>query len=118
MPALGICLGMQYMGLAAGATLHQHLDEVLDDPEFHKGDHVHLVTGEIGSGRVTSWHHQALADAGTLVVVGRAEDGVIEAVSDPARRFWIGVQWHPERTDDPVLGRELVRSFVESARQC
>ena len=32
-----------------------------------------------------------------------APDGVIEAIEDPARRFCLGVQWHPEnfyRTGD------------------
>ena len=31
-----------------------------------------------------------------MVVSGRAPDGVIEAIEAPARRFCIGVQWHPE----------------------
>jgi putative glutamine amidotransferase len=49
---------------------------------------------------VNSYHHQAVADAGSLTVTGRAHDDVIEAVEDPARRFVFGVQWHPEAAGD------------------
>jgi putative glutamine amidotransferase len=46
---------------------------------------------------VNSRHHQAIKDlARGLAVSGTAPDGVIEAVEDPARRFCVGVQWHPE----------------------
>jgi gamma-glutamyl-gamma-aminobutyrate hydrolase PuuD len=45
---------------------------------------------------VNSYHHQAVSDAGALTVTGWADDDVIEAVEDPARRFVFGVQWHPE----------------------
>jgi putative glutamine amidotransferase len=61
---------------------------------------------------VNSYHHQAVADAGSLTVTGWAHDDVIEAVEDPARRFVFGVQWHPEAALD-------VRPFaalVEAAR--
>lgn len=118
LPTLGVCLGMQYMGLVAGAALHQHLDEVLERPEHHKDDHVHAVTGSLGEGTVTSWHHQALADPGDLEVVATADDGVIEAVADPDHPFYVGVQWHPERTEEPALGRGLVERFITAARHC
>ena len=46
---------------------------------------------------VNSAHHQAAGAIGPGVVVsGRAPDGVIEAIEAPARRFCLGVQWHPE----------------------
>ena len=38
------------------------------------------------------------------MVTGRADDGVIEAVELPRRRWVVGVQWHPEDTaaEDPA----------------
>ena len=46
---------------------------------------------------VNSAHHQAVKDAAPgLVVDAVAEDGVIEGIEDPRRRFCVGVQWHPE----------------------
>jgi len=40
--------------------------------------------------------------------VPRAEDGTIEAVEDPARRFAVGVLWHPEAGEDAALFEALV----------
>jgi putative glutamine amidotransferase len=55
---------------------------------------------------------------GRLIVLRPAPDGgVIETIADPARPFYIGVQWHPERTDDPQLGLELFRRLVDAARR-
>ena len=54
-------------------------------------------------------HHQALNKLGVGVrVVGRAADGVIEAVELDDSRFAIGVQWHPEESGDVRLFRALV----------
>ena len=50
---------------------------------------------------VISHHQQAVADPGRLRIVARAPDGVIEAIDDPSRPFYLGVQWHPERGPDP-----------------
>jgi len=116
MPVLGICLGMQLLGVHHGATLVQHLDDAHPGAERHRGNRAHLVQSELGSGVVASSHHQALANPGSLEVIGRSDDGVIEAVRDPQRPFVIGVQWHPERTEDPTLGLGVIRSLVDAAR--
>ncbi len=45
---------------------------------------------------VNSFHHQAIKDvAPALKVVGRASDGIVEAVESTDGLIW-GVQWHPE----------------------
>src|SRR2546429_252332 len=43
-----------------------------------------------------SHHHQGVAGPGGLTVTGWTDDGLAESVEDPARRFVVGVQWHPE----------------------
>jgi putative glutamine amidotransferase len=63
-----------------------------------------------GVDRVNSYHHQGVADPGGLAVTGWADDGVVEAVEDPARRFLLGVQWHPENDADPRPVAALVRA--------
>ena len=46
---------------------------------------------------VTSHHHQALGRTGAgLVETAWADDGTLEGLEDPSRRFALGVQWHPE----------------------
>jgi putative glutamine amidotransferase len=112
MPVLGICGGQQLLNVALGGTLIQHIpDEVPDclphrqpNPRNEPGHRVLIVAGtllrritETGSLAVNSAHHQAVKTAGIgLVVDAVAEDGVVEGIEDPRRRFCLGVQWHPE----------------------
>jgi putative glutamine amidotransferase len=65
---------------------------------------------------VKSWHHQALADAANFEVIARSDDGVLEGIIDPKRRFYLGVQWHPERTEAPETGLAVVKKLVDHAR--
>lgn len=115
-PLLGICLGMQLMGVHRGARLIQHLDDEIAGAERHRSDNIHPVTSELGSGPVASWHHQAIADAPGFEIIGRSDDGVIEAIRDRTRPFCVGVQWHPERTADEELGVGIFRRLVDAAR--
>lgn len=104
MPTLAICRGHQVLNVALGGSLIQHLDNTDD----HKGRE-HLVKVEPGSRTAAalgslesngySAHHQAIKQvADALSVVGRADDGIIEAVEHRDATWVVGVQWHPERT--------------------
>lgn len=116
-PVLGICLGMQLIGLHGGGALDQHLPQTLVTAGEHWPQTRHPVAGALGEGLVHSHHRQALRDAGALSVVATAPDGVIEAVRDERRPFYVGVQWHPERTHDPALGAGLFSKLVACARR-
>ncbi|MFZ9688457.1 MAG: gamma-glutamyl-gamma-aminobutyrate hydrolase family protein, partial [Phycisphaerales bacterium] len=115
-PVLGICLGMQLMGVHRGCRLIQHLHDEIADGERHRHDRIHAVESLLGNGPVASWHHQALGDAGPFELIGRSDDGVIEAIRDPGRPFYVGVQWHPERTPDRLMGDGIVQRLVEASR--
>jgi putative glutamine amidotransferase len=125
-PVLGVCLGMQMMALVSGGVLDQHMPDSRPDAGRHWGREHAIVpfrdessvgtVARIVAGLAHSRHRQAVMDAGRLSVRAISDDGVIEAVADPARAFYLGVQWHPERTDDPNLGRELFRRLVAAAR--
>jgi putative glutamine amidotransferase len=124
LPILGVCRGMQLLTVAAGGRLHQHLPDVLghethrpapgvygqQDAEFEPGSRIAKLMGDDVA--IHCYHHQGIADPGTLTVTGRAADGLPEAVEDPARRFVLGVQWHPEVVRD----RRLFGALVEAAR--
>ncbi len=87
-PTLAICRGMQLLNVALGGTLVQHLD----DPDSLHRNAFHDVALEPGSRlagimgaeqvAVSSYHHQAVDRLGLgLRVVGRADDGCVEAVA-------------------------------------
>lgn len=116
LPVLGICLGMQWMGLMHGGALHQHLPDHIATAALHEGNAEHPIEGAIGHGLVTSRHHQALADPGSLEVIAKAPDQVIEAVRLVDHPFRLGVQWHPERTTDHALGQGLFDALLEHVR--
>lgn len=118
-PVLGVCLGMQLMALVAGGRLNQHLPDDTPTASDHLGDHAHpILPGDalFPKGAVTSHHHQAVSEPGNLRIVARAHDGVIEAIDDPARRSYVGVQWHPERTRQAQLGRAFFDQLVTACR--
>jgi putative glutamine amidotransferase len=67
---------------------------------------------------VNSRHHQAVkAVASGFVVSATAPDGVIEAIEDPAMRFCLGVQWHPENFFRTGEFRPLFEAFVEASQR-
>lgn len=114
LPVLGICRGLQVMAVAEGGSLVQHLPDVSEvTHRLERGTFVdHEATFEPGSlayelfggdAVVNSSHHQAVADPGRLRVTGWAPDGTIEVCEDPAARFLLGVQWHPEHMNDRRL---------------
>jgi putative glutamine amidotransferase len=125
LPVLGVCRGMQLLVVAAGGRLHQHLPDVLGHEKhrpapgvygsqparFAEGSRIAALMGD--DVEINCYHHQGVADPGRLTVTGRADDGLPEAVEDPARRFVLGVQWHPEVHRDERLFGALVRAADE-----
>jgi putative glutamine amidotransferase len=129
-PTLGVCLGMQMMALVAGGAMDQHLPETLTSADRHWNDAVHRIKPVVragvlasvlaeaersGGANVTSHHRQAVSNPGSLLIAAVSDDGVIEAIERPDAPFFLGVQWHPERTTDAAMGIDLIRRLVQES---
>jgi len=138
MPVLAICRGIQELNVALGGTLHQRIFEMperfshkrrqrpmtIPDNERYGPAHGVALTPEGLLARlagateimVNSLHGQGIdRPAPDLVIEAVAPDGQIEAVSLPAARFVVGVQWHPEyKPLDNPFSRALFAAFAQA----
>ena len=64
---------------------------------------------------VNTIHHHQIADPGELEVTATAPGGVIEGVEPRTGWACVGVQWHPEKMDEPEQ-RGLFEALVHDAR--
>ena len=108
LPTLGICRGMQIMAVRAGGSLEQYLPDVVGHEEHapggnsfgwtsiatREGSRVRTFVGD--RVQVSCHHHRPWSAIPLSRSTARAADGTIEAIEDPERPFWLGVQWHPE----------------------
>jgi putative glutamine amidotransferase len=122
MPVLAICRGVQLLNVLRGGDLVQHLPDEVGHDEHKEtagifSEHSVVVEegsrlGEVVGDRVVvkSHHHQGLGRVGEgLTPTARAQDGTLEGLEDPSKRFAVGVLWHPEADDDDMrLFEELV----------
>ncbi len=134
LPVLGICRGIQFLNAVLGGTLYQDLPtEHPSQTQHHMTPPydraVHTVTIQPGTPLaellgtehigVNSYHHQAVKTlAPCLTEMAWSEDGLIEAVCLPEKRFVWAVQWHPEfafRVDEH--SRKIFGAFVAAARE-
>jgi putative glutamine amidotransferase len=127
LPVFGICRGLQIMAVAHGGSLHQHLPDLVgntlhrDAPGTFNNHGATFTPGSliaelVGATEVTvnSSHHQAVDSPGDLTITGYAEDGTVEVCEDPTSDFVLGVQWHPEFSNDEIVSENLFRAFVKA----
>jgi putative glutamine amidotransferase len=134
-PTLAICRGQQVLNVATGGTLIQDIASSVagaadHDPERERAElshEVRLLPGSrlrqvLGEDRVAvnSFHHQAVKDVGRGLIASAwsVDDGVIEGIEAPGRRFVLGVQWHPESFWERPRGfQPLFEGLVAAARE-
>ncbi|WEK60220.1 MAG: gamma-glutamyl-gamma-aminobutyrate hydrolase family protein [Candidatus Microbacterium colombiense] len=127
LPVLGICRGMQIMAVASGGSLIQHLPDVVGHERHGGGESSYeaLPVGIAPGNRLaealgaqitsSSHHHQAVADHPGFVATAHDDDGVLQAMESEGERFAVGVQWHPETTDDVRVIAALVKAAGDRA---
>ena len=130
MPVLAVCRGSQILNVALGGDLVQHLPDVVGgdkhkhtpgafsdhDVDLVPGTRVQQILGDHTP--VKSHHHQGYGQLGEgLREAARADDGTVEALEDPTRRFAVGVLWHPEAGEDFALFEELVSEAARYAEE-
>jgi len=131
MPILGICRGLQILNVACGGTLFQDLSHmagsyikhVQSGKRYEPAHKVTILEGSLLHGLfggdlwVNSYHHQLIDHLGSgLVTTAFADDGAVEAIEAPEKKFVVGVQWHPEMMatkSDEMLA--LFRFFVSAS---
>lgn len=132
LPVLGICRGAQMMNVARGGALHIDIGKVYEDAQYPghilgymlyrkpitivRDSLLYRVMGR-EQVQVNSLHKQAIDRVGTGLVVTAAEDnGIVQAIEDPAQPYFLGVQFHPEILIHKSLYRSLFKALVEAAR--
>lgn len=112
-PLLGVCLGHQAIGLAAGARI------IRSEPVHGKTDHIRhdgsgLFTGLPSPLTMTRYHSLAVEDLpASLRAVAHGSDGTLQAlahVSAPVH----GIQFHPESIASEH-GLALLQRFLDEA---
>ena len=137
LPILAICRGMQVLNVAGGGTLVQDiptqvpgaLEHRLSVPPHKPFDLAHEVwdtllarlmrerLSDADSCETNSRHHQAVKQAAPgFRVSATAPDGIVEAIEDPAARFCLGVQWHPENFWRTGEFRPLFEGFLKASQ--
>jgi len=138
-PVLAICRGLQLLNVARGGSLIQDIPEQVPGALVHaRRESPDVIAHDVRVERhsrlasllfkspdadpspvaVNSRHHQAIKTVGEgLVVTATAADGVIEAVEDPALRFCLAVQWHPENFHRTGEFSRLFEAFIAAARR-
>ena len=139
LPIFAICRGIQVLNVACGGTLVQDIASEVPGALEHRWtvpphkpyDLAHEVwvdkdtllarlmrerLSDTDACEANSRHHQAVKQvAAGFRVSATAPDGVIEAIEDPAARFCLGVQWHPENFWRTGEFRPLFEGFLEAA---
>lgn len=104
-PTLGICLGMQMMGLIKDGILldignnkHKSTKKYVHEININKDSKLYQIIKKEKI-PVNSRHIEQIIEP-KLNISSYSLDNIIESIEDENKTFFIGVQWHPESLID------------------
>ena len=107
MPVLGICKGMQLLAsIDNGKECNQLINTSIEHRQKGKRyvHRLHIIDETLLSSIITeenilvnSKHRYHVTKTNKFKVSAYSEDGLIEAIEMPNKKFVLGVQWHPEK---------------------
>lgn len=100
-PTLGICLGMQTMAMTFGGIMseidkHKSLNNYVHEIKIDKNSKLYEIIKK-DKISVNSRHKSYIVCTNLNT---SATNKIIEAIEDKDKKFFIGVQWHPESLMD------------------
>ena len=112
-PLLGICLGMQEMAYYDKGILYDIVN--------HNGDIFHMININKNSLlykilkkekiNVNSRHKSAVMNT-KLDISSYSDDFIIESIEDNSKKFYLGVQWHPESIYNDINMKKIFDYFI------
>lgn len=103
-PTLGICLGMQSMCFTYNnhqeikIENHCNLDEYVHYINIKKDTILYEIL-QVERIKVNSRHNYAVINP-TFTINALSDDNIIEGIEDKTKKFFLGVEWHPESLED------------------
>ena len=128
-PVLGICRGAQLINVYFKGTLYQDISTFYyEEPNRYSIFPVKKIYIKSGSQladilgvrelEVNALHHQAVKKAGEDIdIVAQEANKVVQGIESTAKKFVVGVQWHPEYLIQKKRQRRIFKALV-AATDC